>query len=94
MGPDGALYAVEMATGNSDEPPHLTPGTGRIVRQTGSDGLEPVVTDLEYPTYLDFGPDGASTSPTQLRTDAGEGRGALLRIDLPVGAPDLAGGSR
>lgn len=88
LGPDGTLYAVEMATGNSDEPPHLTPGTGRIVRQTASDGLEPVVTDITYPVHLGFGPDGALylTYPA-FAPDAGENQGALLRIDLSVGRP-------
>lgn len=93
MGPDGVLYAVEMATGNSDEPPHLTPGTGRVVRQTGAASLEPVVTDLAYPTYLSFGPDGALylTYPA-FAAKPREGRGVLLRIDLSAGTPiSLAG---
>ncbi|MBA2596012.1 MAG: ScyD/ScyE family protein, partial [Chloroflexia bacterium] len=59
MGPDSALYAAEMATGNLEEPPYLQPGTGRVVRQTGPDSLEPVVTDIDYPVQVDFGPDGA-----------------------------------
>lgn len=94
MGPDGILYAAELATGNSDEPPHLNPGTGRIVRQTGPDSLEPVVVDADYPVYLGFGPDGALylTYPA-FGPDGGEGQGALLRIDLtadlPVSLADL-----
>lgn len=93
MGPDGVLYGAEMATGNSDEPPYLSPGTGRIVRQTGPDSLEPVVTDIAYPVYVGFGPDGALylTYPA-FGPDAGEGQGVLLRIDLSVGTPvSLAG---
>jgi plastocyanin len=93
LGPDGLLYAAEMATGNLDEPPYLNPGTGRIVRQTGPDSLEPVVVDADYPVYLGFGPDGALylTYPA-FGPDAGEGQGALLRIDLSADLPvSLAG---
>lgn len=88
MGPDGALYAVEMATGNSDAAPYLTPGSGRVVRQTGPDSMEPVVTDIAYPVYIGFGPDDALylTYPA-FGPDAGEGQGALLRLDLSAGEP-------
>ncbi len=37
VGADGTLYALEMSTGNLTEPPFFTPGSGRIVRQTGPD---------------------------------------------------------
>jgi plastocyanin len=93
MGPDGTLYAAEMATGNLDEAPYLRPDTGQIVRQTGPDSHEPVVTDIDYPVFLGFGPDDALylTYPA-FGPDAGEGQGALLRIDLSVGTPiSLAG---
>jgi plastocyanin/sugar lactone lactonase YvrE len=93
MGPDGLLYAAEMATGNLDEPPYLNPGTGRVVRQTGPDSLEPVVVDAEYPVYVGFGPDGALylTYPA-FGPAAGAGQGALLRIDLSADLPvSLAG---
>jgi plastocyanin len=93
MGPDGLLYAAEMATGNLDEPPYLNPGTGRIVRQTGPESLEPVVVDADYPVYLGFGPDGALylTYPA-FGPESGEGQGALLRIDLSADLPvSLAG---
>ncbi|MDN5863399.1 MAG: ScyD/ScyE family protein [Salinisphaera sp.] len=93
LGPEETLYAVEMATGNRDAPPYLTPGSGRVVRQTGPESLEPVVTDIPYPVYLAFGPDGALylTYPA-FGPDAGQGQGALLRIDLTTGAPvSLAG---
>ncbi|MBA2519229.1 MAG: ScyD/ScyE family protein [Chloroflexia bacterium] len=93
MGPDDVLYAAEMATGNDDEPPYLQPGTGRIVRQTGPDSLEPVVTGIDYPVYLGFDSDGALylTYPA-FGPDAGEGQGALLRLDVSGDLPiSLAG---
>jgi plastocyanin len=93
MGPDGALYAAEMATDNLDVPPYLQPGTGRVVRQTGPHSHEPVVTDIDYPVFLGFGPDEALylTYPA-FGPDAGAGQGALLRLDLSAGVPiSLAG---
>jgi plastocyanin len=82
-----------MATNNLEEPPYLRPGSGRVVRQTGPGSLEPVVTDIEYPVYLGFGPDGALylTYPA-FAPNAGAQQGALLRIDLSAGTPiSLAG---
>jgi plastocyanin len=91
MGPDGALYAAEMATNNLEEPPYLQPGTGRVVRQTGPDSSEPVVTNVDYPVYLGFGPDGALylTYPA-FGPDAGEGQGAILRVDPSASPVSLA----
>ncbi len=93
IGPDGDLYAVEMATGNTEEPPFLTPESGRIVRMTGPDGLEEVVTGIDAPVYIGFGPDGVLylTTPA-FAPDAGVGHGELLRIDIASGTPiSLAG---
>ncbi len=88
VGPDGMLYAAEMATGNTEEPPFLTPDSGRIVRMTGPDSLEEVVTGIDNPASFGFGADGALylTTPT-FAPDAGVGHGQLLRIDLASGAP-------
>jgi hypothetical protein len=93
MGPDGMLYAAEMATGNTDEAPFLTPNSGRVVRMTGPDSLEPVLTDVDAPVYLGFGDDGALyVSLPAFSADAGVGHGAVLRTDLAVGLPiSLAG---
>jgi plastocyanin len=93
MGPDGVLYAAELATNNLDEPPYLRPNSGRVVRQTGTDRLEAVVTDIPYPVHLDFGPDGALyLAYPAFGPDQGEGHGVLLRIDLSQELPiSLAG---
>lgn len=88
VGPDGALYAVEMATGNSEDPPYAQPNTGRVVRMTGPDTLEAVVTDAGYPVYLGFDADGALYLSTPgFAPDDGVGQGALLRIDISGGEP-------
>ena len=57
VAPDGSLYASEMATGNETRE-GMRPNTGRIVRQTGPETLEEVVTGLNYPIALEQGPDG------------------------------------
>jgi hypothetical protein len=52
-----------------------------------------LVTDIDYPVGLGFGPDGALylTTPA-FGEGAGEGLGSLLRIDLTTGTPiSLAG---
>ncbi len=93
MGPDGTLYAAEMATGNLDVEPYLSPNSGRVVRMTGPDSLEPVLTDVDAPVYMGFGADGMLylTFPA-FSPDAGEGHGSLVRIDLSSGTPiSLAG---
>lgn len=93
MGPDGVLYAAEMATNNLDEPPYLMPGTGRIVRQTGPDTLETVVTGVDYPVYLGFAPDGSLYfSGPAFGENRGEGLGFLARVDMtaiPVSAEGI-----
>lgn len=83
LGPDGSLYAVEMSTENSAEPPNLRASTGRVVRQTGPATSETVVSDGNLLTKIGFGPDGALylTYPAYA-PDAGRGHGVLLRIDL------------
>jgi sugar lactone lactonase YvrE len=89
LGPDGTLYAAEMSTGNLDEPPYLTPNSGRIVRQTGPDSLEAVATDIPYPVYLGFDNSGALyvDYPAFALEPPGEGIGALVRIDLSASLP-------
>ncbi len=93
VGPDGALYAAEMATGNLDDPPYARPSSGRVVRMTGSDSYEEVLTDADYPSHIGFGPDGALylTLPAFADGD-GVGLGSLVRIDLTAELPiSLAG---
>src|SRR4051794_40623010 len=58
VSPDGTLYALEMSTQNTTKPPFYQSSTGRVVRQTGPSSLEPVLTGLEQPVRMSFGPDG------------------------------------
>ncbi len=93
LGPDGVLYAAEMATGNTDEAPFLTPNSGRIVRQTGPDSLEPVAADIPYPVMLGFDADQALyvTGPAFSLDNRGAGQGWLAGIDLSEAPVSLAG---
>ena len=86
MGPDGTLFALEMATGHGEDPGAIALGTGRVVRMTGPDTMEPIVTGLALPVAMDFGPDGVLyiAGPT---FGADEGQGTILRIDLSAGEP-------
>jgi hypothetical protein len=80
VGPDGALYAVEMSTGNLEEPPFTVPDSGRVVRQTGPDSVEEVATGLNLPISLAFGPDGGLyVSLPAAGADGGEG--VVVRIE-------------
>ncbi|MFN8662270.1 MAG: ScyD/ScyE family protein [Thermomicrobiales bacterium] len=90
VGPDGALYAVELSTGNLEEPPFMVPGSGRIVRQTGPESGEDVATGLMFPITLNVGPDGELYVALPAMGAAG-GSGVIARIDsqgTPAGAAD------
>ncbi len=87
VGPDGALYALEMATGiNPDDPASIGPGTGRVVRQAGPNTAEEIVTGLSLPVAMDLGPDDALyiASPA-FGADGGEG--AIVRVDVAADVP-------
>jgi hypothetical protein len=89
VGPDGALYAIEMSTGNLEEPPFTVADSGRVVRQTGPDSVEEVATGLNLPISLAFGPDGGLyVSLPAFGADGGEG--VIARIE-PIAAPVTEG---
>jgi plastocyanin len=85
VGPDDQLYAAQLSEGR-DRPPFFVPGTGRIVRQTGLDSGEEVATQLNLPTAIEFGPDGALY--VSLPAVGGEsGSGQILRVDTSATLP-------
>ena len=86
VGPDGTLHALEMSTGNTEDPPNIYPNTGRIVRQTGSANLDVLVTGLNYPISMALGADGGIyISGPAMATD---GRaGGIIRINPVAGEP-------
>ena len=81
VSPNGTLYAIEMSTGNTDEPPFTQPGSGRVVRQTGPASHEVVVTGIDYPIAAAFGPDGGFYAgfPAFGGDDV---TGGIIRIDV------------
>jgi hypothetical protein len=81
---EGTLYALEMSTGNTDEPPFTQSGTGQIVRQTGPDSSEVLVTGLDLPVKMDFDTSG-SLYVVAPAFGADNGEGYILRIDLSGG---------
>ena len=82
LAPDGTRYAVELSTGNTLEPPFLTPGSGRVVHQTGPDSLEVVASGLLFPVLGKIGPDHALyVSLPGIGAD--DGSGDIVRIALP-----------
>jgi plastocyanin len=80
VSPDGTLYALEMSTGNSTEPPFYQRNTGRVVRQTGPSSLEPVLTGIDQPVRMAFGPDGGLYVAYPAH-DAELKPGGILRVD-------------
>ena len=92
FGPDGALYASEMATGFSGETAEMPADSGRIVRRTGPDSFEAVVTDLPYPVYIGFDVDGQlHISGPAFGPDAGVGHGWIVSVDPTQGPISFAG---
>jgi len=92
FGPDGALYAAEMATGFTEGVADMPPDSGRIVRQTGPDTLEPVVSDLPYPVHIGFDADGQLViAAPAFGPDAGVGQGVLVSVDPTQGPVSYAG---
>jgi plastocyanin len=80
VSPDGTLYALEMSTDNTTEPPFYRPNTGRVVRQTGPSSLEPVLTGLAQPVRMSFGPDGGLYVALPAH-DAELKPGGIVRVD-------------
>jgi plastocyanin len=91
VAPDGTLLALEMSTGDTTTPPFLVEHSGKIVRQTGPNFSADVVTDLNLPTHLNLGPDGAYYVATPA-IGADAGTGSIVRIapsgTEPVSAAD------
>ncbi|MCC6315172.1 MAG: ScyD/ScyE family protein [Thermomicrobiales bacterium] len=83
IAPDGVRYALETPAAADD--PLAARDDGRILRQTGPDTAEPLLTGLDRPAAMAFGPDGGLylTFPTATAPLAS---GGILRVD-----PDAAG---
>ena len=85
VGTDGALYAIEMSTGNTEAEPFLVPDSGTLVRQSGGTGFEEVVSGLRFPIGLRTGPDGALYMALPA-VGADDGSGQIVRVEVPGAA--------
>ncbi|HEX5497965.1 MAG TPA: ScyD/ScyE family protein, partial [Thermomicrobiales bacterium] len=93
----GRLYALESSTGNTQQPPFMVPGSGRVVR-VGADGaLETVATGLTFPTAMLLGSDGALyASNVGYGMGPTPGKGEIVKIDVsaaPAASPAAAPGT-
>lgn len=79
FGPDGLLYALELSDTQGGFP---TPGDGKVVRVTGAGTIETVVTGLNTPTGMTFGPDRALYISNN--GDGGPRAGQILRVAIPM----------
>lgn len=84
FGPDGLLYALEIADLHGfPVPPNSNPtGAGKVVRVNNAGVIEDVVTGLTLPTGMTFGPDG-----DLYVSNYGDmaGLGQVIRIHVPAG---------
>jgi plastocyanin len=89
---DGTLLALELSDKTTKTAPFLTNNSGKIVRRTGPDSAQDVVTGLNLPTHLEIGPDGAYyvASPAIGADDA---TGIIVRIAATAQEPISAAGA-
>ena len=81
VAPDGTLYALEMSTGNPTQPPFTRHNSGKVVRQTGPSSKQDVVTGLDLPVAMRFGPDGALYVGFPALSEEAK-PGGILRVDV------------
>ncbi len=93
VGPDGSLYALELATGNLTAPPFLQPMTGALVHQTGPDSSEVVASGLNLPIAMELA-DGAFYVSTPA-AGANDGSGSIISFPGPAAPapPDTSMGT-
>jgi hypothetical protein len=92
VGADGALYAIEMSTGNTEAEPFLVPGSGQLVRQTEGTSFETVVSGLMFPIALKAGSDGALYIALPA-LGADDGSGQIVRVEIPAAGAAAATGA-
>ena len=82
FGPDGLLYALEL----SDNAGFPSPGNGKLVRLTRAGTFEDVVTGLNVPGGMTWGPDGRVYISDFSAVPAPHlGVGRILRFDVAYG---------
>ena len=84
FGPDGNLYILEH-TGERimGPPPHFKEMSGRVLRRGANGIVEALVTGLNFPTKMAFGPDGALYVSNNAVGPAPKS-GEILKLTLPA----------
>ncbi|HEU5431697.1 MAG TPA: ScyD/ScyE family protein, partial [Thermomicrobiales bacterium] len=80
VGADGALYALEMSSGNVTREPFVRPRSGRVVKQIAPNQFREVISNLDFPISMAFGPDGA-LFVSDYALGLGGPSGAILRVE-------------
>jgi amicyanin len=75
----GVLHALEMASGNVTQRPFVRPNSGRVVKQIAPNQFQEVVSKLDFPISMAFGPDGA-LYVSDYALGLGGPSGAILRV--------------
>ncbi|HEU5432426.1 MAG TPA: ScyD/ScyE family protein [Thermomicrobiales bacterium] len=87
----GRLYALESSIGNTQQPPFLVPGSGRVLRLGAGGAQETIATGLTFPTAIAFGADGALyASNVGYGMGPTPGKGEIVKIDVsaaPAASP-------
>ncbi len=84
VGPDGTLFALQAGDHDPEQVLSTTPGTGRVLRQTGTDTAQEVAVGINLPTSMSFGPDqGLYVTTPAIAHEASAG--AVIRLNLQQG---------
>ena len=86
FGPDGLLYALELADVPQTPPGFPAPGFGKVVRLHSSGAWQDVITGLNIPTGMTWGPDGRLyISDFSAVPAPNYGLGRILSFDVAYG---------
>jgi len=77
--PDGTMYVLQYAAEFSPEQKRYIAFGGEVQRVLPDGSIEPIVTNLVFPSALEFGPDGA-LYVANYGNEANEGQGQILRV--------------
>jgi plastocyanin len=89
--PDGTMYVLRYAAEFSPEKKRYIAFGGEVERVLEDGSIEPVVTNLVFPSAMTFGPDGA-LYVANYGNEANNGEGQILRVvpgDTTVTGPDV-----
>ncbi|MDQ3548664.1 MAG: ScyD/ScyE family protein [Chloroflexota bacterium] len=89
--PDGTMYILQYSAEFSPEQKRYVAFGGEVQRVLPDGSVEPIVTNLVFPSALEFGPDGA-LYVTNYGNEANEGQGQILRVvpgSTTVEGPDV-----